>query len=218
MQQRNIIVPKTARYFVLGKPGNTVTTVWFVCHGYGQLASYFIQNFAHLQNENTLIIAPEGLHRFYWEKFSGRVVASWMTKEDREIDIQDYINYLDMVYEEVMQSLNKAPVKLMMLGFSQGTSTICRWIAAKKLPVHRLLLWAGSLPADIDFSHFKSFKIYFFAGDEDEFVKQEQLEETEKQLLSNGLSYEIIRYHGKHGIDVPTLSALMHRPEMKCSS
>lgn len=214
MQKRNIIVPKTARYFVLGEPGEHITTVWFVCHGYGQLASYFIRNFETIQTKNTLIIAPEGLHRFYWEQFSGRVVASWMTKEDREDDITDYVNYLDMVYDEVMQSFLKKNIKVVVLGFSQGTATVCRWIAAKRRTLHHLILWAGTLPPDIELSVFTGFKIYFVAGDTDEFIKKEQVEETEQLLASKKLSYRIIRYQGRHEIDKATLLKLINQSEI----
>jgi len=213
MYKKNITVPKTARYFVLGEPGEQITTVWFVCHGYGQLASYFIRNFEALQNAHTLVIAPEGLHRFYWERFSGRVVASWMTKEDREEDIIDYVNYLDLVYQQVMQSLNAPHVKVTVLGFSQGTSTVCRWIASGKASIHNLILWAGSLPQDMEFSGaiFNRLNTYFLVGDADEFIKEAQVKETEHLFLSKGMAVELIRYQGKHEIDENTLLAVSEK-------
>jgi hypothetical protein len=91
MVKKNIIVTKTARYFISGEPSESIEQVWFVCHGYAQLANYFIRNFEILNDGKNLIIAPEGLNRFYWKGFSDRVVASWMTKEDREDDIKDYL-------------------------------------------------------------------------------------------------------------------------------
>jgi predicted esterase len=212
MHKKNITVPKTARYFVIGEPGEHITSVWFVCHGYGQAANFFIKHFEVLANPTTLIIAPEGLHRFYWEKFSGRVVASWMTKEDREDDIKDYVNYMELVYQEVLESLSKE-VRIHVLGFSQGTSTVCRWIALTQPRLHDLVLWAGSLPPEIDFSAaiFNSFKIYFLAGDEDEFVKKEQVDEIQQFFLSKQQASEIIRYKGKHGIDEATLMQLAEK-------
>jgi predicted esterase len=213
MQQKKITIPKTARYFVLGEPTAAVTTVWFVCHGYGQLANYFIRNFEVLEAKHTLIVAPEGLHRFYWEKFSGRVVASWMTKEDREDDILDYVNYLDLVYAEVLASLKNKKVRIIVLGFSQGTATVCRWIATKKSPVDQLILWAGSLPADVhlEVEAVKNFKIYLVAGNADEFIKEEQIKEYEQLLIEKKLPVEIIRFQGRHEIHEPTLTALAIR-------
>lgn len=213
MQQKKITVPKTARYFILGDPTADITTVWFVCHGYGQLASYFLRNFEVLEAKNTLIIAPEGLHRFYWEKFSGRVVASWMTKEDREDDIIDYVNYLDLLYSEVLASLKNKKIKIVVLGFSQGTATVCRWIANKKSPVDRLILWAGSLPPDLQFAQetLKNLQTYFVAGDADEFIKEEQVKEYTQLLTEKKLLFEIIRFNGKHELHESTLKALADR-------
>ena len=209
MIKKNITVPKTARYFVQGKAGEQVKTVWFVCHGYGQAADYFLKNFKSLENEHSLIVAPEGLHRFYWEKFSGRVVASWMTKEDREDDINDYVLYLDKVYEEVMQGL-PADVNITALGFSQGTSTVCRWIANRKSIFHNLILWAGSLPPDVDLSAapFPQFKIQYVAGDMDVFMNEEQIIEVEQLLKSKNLDFELIRFSGKHELNEPVLLKL----------
>jgi predicted esterase len=213
MQQKKITVPKTARYFILGEPTQDITTVWFVCHGYGQLANHFIRNFETLKAKDTLIVAPEGLHRFYWEKFSGKVVASWMTTEAREDDIIDYVNYLDLLYQEVLASLKNKQLKIVVLGFSQGSATVCRWIANKKAHVDQLILWAGSLPKDlhVEGELAKTLKIYFVVGDADEFIKEEQVNEYRQLLAEKKRQFEIIRFQGRHEIHEATLTALAAR-------
>jgi hypothetical protein len=60
-----------------------------VTHGYGQLAKTFIRRFEPIMDAQTLVVAPEGLSRFYWGGFDGPVVASWMTREDRLDEIAD---------------------------------------------------------------------------------------------------------------------------------
>ena len=92
MIQKNITIPKTARYFVLGEASEQIEEIWFVIHGYGQLANYFIKKFEVLNNGKNLIVAPEALHRFYWKGFDGKVGASWMTNVERLEEIADYIN------------------------------------------------------------------------------------------------------------------------------
>src|SRR5438309_1661873 len=64
MQEHFFSTPRTARYFTLGSPQGA-TDVWFVCHGYGQLASRFLERFRALESERRCILAPEGLSRFY---------------------------------------------------------------------------------------------------------------------------------------------------------
>ena len=65
-------------------------TVWFVLHGYGQLAGEFIRFFADLATDDSLVVAPEAMNRFYLvnpESAPARdrpVGATWMTREDRE--------------------------------------------------------------------------------------------------------------------------------------
>src|SRR5690554_4646496 len=131
-------VSKTARYYTAGTLDKKTKTIWFVCHGYGQLAKYFIQNFKVLDNGENFIVAPEALSRFYLQGFSGRVGATWMTKEDRENDIKDYNAYLSTLYKKVMKDIPLENVKINILGFSQGVSTVCRWVVSEKIKFDKL--------------------------------------------------------------------------------
>ena len=90
---------KTFRYFTHGDPLKANQIV-YVLHGYGQLAEFFIRKFQHL-SDDYFIVAPEGMHRFYLSGSSGRVGASWMTKEERETDIQDNLNWLNALDTEL---------------------------------------------------------------------------------------------------------------------
>jgi len=209
MQQKNITVPKTARYFILGERSEQIEQVWIVCHGYAQLANYFLKNFEDLNDGKTLIIAPEGLHRFYWKGFSEKVVASWMTKEDRESDIADYVNYLNLVYKEVLSGLKNKNVKVNVLGFSQGTATVCRWLANNKVKADNLILWAGAFPDDTNFKTDKAvldkLKTFVVVGDADEFIDEAGVEKHSSLLKENNIKFELIRFKGKHEIDNATL-------------
>src|SRR5438132_416931 len=95
-----------AHYFKIGNM-ESAREVWFVIHGYGQLAKFFIRKFSVLEEHNICVIAPEGLSHFYLEDIAtrtasgnNRVGATWMTRENREADIQNYISYLNAVYEK----------------------------------------------------------------------------------------------------------------------
>ncbi len=212
MHQKNIIIPKTARYFILGDITDTIEQVWFVCHGYAQLANYFIKNFEVLNDGKTLIVAPEGLNRFYWKGFSDRVVASWMTKEDRECDIHDYVNFLNCVYDDVISSLKNKKVRVNVLGFSQGTATVCRWLANNKVKVDNLILWAGAFPEDMNFEAdkvvFDAMKIVAVIGNQDEFLTEEAIAMQLLFLNKHKISIDLIRFQGKHEINKEALIQL----------
>ncbi|MHC2990275.1 phospholipase/carboxylesterase, partial [Pontibacter sp. HJ8] len=151
MQENKLIVPRTARYYTLGTPSAHTRQLWIVCHGYGQLARYFLRHFAVLDDGATMVVAPEGLSRFYLDGFSGRVGATWMTKEDRLSEIDDQATYLNLLLQELLSQI-PADVRVTVLGFSQGGATVSRWLASGNVPVHRLILWAASFPEDIDFT------------------------------------------------------------------
>ena len=101
-----IQVQKTGRYFTVGDPIEA-THLIFALHGYSQLAFYFIRPFEALNPKKYFIVCPEGLHRFYRQGNNGNVGATWMTKEDRESDIADYVLYLDQVYKEITLFLSQ---------------------------------------------------------------------------------------------------------------
>ena len=89
MTEHKIKVETTAHYYSIGELNNNTSDIWIVCHGYGQLASFFIRKFQDLDAPNRFIIAPEGFNKFYLNGYSGRVGASWMTKENREDEIEE---------------------------------------------------------------------------------------------------------------------------------
>lgn len=74
-------------------------------------------------------MAPEALNRFYLEGFAGRVGATWMTKEERLQEIDDYVNYLNQLYKTILANTDTSEITVNILGFSQGVATVCRWIA-----------------------------------------------------------------------------------------
>ncbi len=194
-----------ARYFKLGEINQQTQWVWFVCHGYGQLAEYFLRKFKVLDNGEHCIIAPEGLSRFYMNGFQGRVGATWMTKEDRLVDISNYVNFLNSLYESELGELENPGFKISLLGFSQGTATICRWALAKSITFHRLILWAGLFPPDLNLdlgkTKFTDKEIWLIYGDQDQFLTPERLQTQKELALKLAVEPQQLVFGGGHEID-----------------
>jgi predicted esterase len=209
MIQKNIVVPKTARYFVLGEPSEQIEQIWFVCHGYGELAKYFIKKFEVLNDGKTLIVAPEALNRFYRQGFSGKVGASWITKEERDSEIADTTNYLNLVYEELVAALKNKKVKITILGFSQGTATVCRWVSDKKIHIDNLVLWAGFFTHDLNYEDNRELlnrlNTFIVMGKQDEFYSEETVLEQLKIPTEKNINHRFLYFDGKHEIDSKTL-------------
>ena len=94
-EAHHFTVPRTARYWTAGPPPTEALGTLYVLHGYGQLAQFFVRKFQAAADSGWHVVAPEGGHRFYLKGTSGRVGASWMTREDRLSDIDDYVAFLD---------------------------------------------------------------------------------------------------------------------------
>lgn len=201
MQERRITVSRSARYFTIGRPERDL---WFVLHGYGQLAARFLRHFEPLDDGTRLIVAPEGLSRFYLgEDSARRVGATWMTKEDRVAEIEDYVRYLDAVYEECVRSLDRAQIKVTLLGFSQGSATACRWFTMGKSRIDRLVVWGGEVPPDVELP--PSVRLSLVYGSRDEYFTPKIVTATEARLRAHDVPYTLVPFDGGHEIDAGIL-------------
>lgn len=206
------------RYFKLGEINAQTKAVWFVLHGYGQLAQYFLPKFKSLAAHNICVIAPEGLSHYYMEDAvsrsksgSTRVGASWMTKENRLTDIENYLTYLNSVFiKEVGQNTD---LDVTILGFSQGAATASRWALSNSIHFRRLILWAGILPNDMDFEKgkqlLKTKDVKVVYGKNDPFLNESRFGEMKTLADKLEINPEQIVFEGTHEIHEPTLLSLL---------
>ena len=209
-QTHHIPVTRTARFVSLGDRNANIKEVWFVLHGYGQLAEDFIKDFEALQDPERFIVAPEGLSRFYMQR-GKKVGACWMTRECRENEISDYLAYLNQVALFVYDMLGRR-VPTTVLGFSQGATTASRWVTLGRLPASRLILWAGDIARDLDVSSFRMslnrLNPLFVVGSKDEFITPERLQEEQAWMDEHKIEYELITFDGGHVIDSNVLRTI----------
>jgi predicted esterase len=212
--ERHISVARTARYQQLGEASPATRQLWVVLHGYGQLAEYFIRHFRPLHAADpagTVIVAPEGLSRFYLHGTDGRIGASWMTRADRLREIADQSSYLTQLLASLLAAC-PATTRVTVLGFSQGTATASRWLAtyAGHWRPQRLILWAGDFPADIApqlaWQAVQGLPVALVSGDQDAYVSPDKLEEQADALRQHGARVTTHSFSGGHTLD----AALLH--------
>jgi predicted esterase len=204
------------RYYTEGEK-NSARQIWFVLHGYGQLAKYFIRKFLPLLQTSVYVVAPEALSTFYLEEVSmrisskdSRVGASWMTRENREYDMRNYISFLNSVYEKEIKSTN---IPVTVLGFSQGAATASRWVLDGKINFEKLILWAGIFPPDIDFNTGKNIlqnkEIIVVYGTEDPFLTDTRIKELTELAEKLSIHPRIVKFEGTHDIEAKTLLQML---------
>jgi len=212
-------VQRTARYYTLGGSTGAPRAIWFVIHGYGQLAGEFIRYFSDIAADDVLVVAPEAMNRYYLvspDKAPARdrpVGATWMTREDRESEIADYVEYLDTLFTEVAGEAANSGARVNVIGFSQGTATATRWATHGRAMLHRLVLWGGLIPPDTDLTHghsaLRHTQLTLVLGTRDHYVNETMLAAEQARLDKARITYDVIRFDGGHVIDRRVLSQLL---------
>ncbi|MBL7952675.1 MAG: hypothetical protein JNM62_13265 [Flavobacteriales bacterium] len=201
MEERHIRVQRTARYHTLGDP-RTARSLWIVVHGYGQLARFFLNAFEE-QADTNFITAPEGLSRYYTDATHQRVGATWMTREDRENEIQDHVDYLDALYASLR--LETGDIPLRVFGFSQGVATVSRWLVHRGPNAVQAVLWGGSLPPELTVEQLKrgfhSRTVDLVHGALDQLVPEATFRSNSERLQRAGVVVRPHLFPGGHNLD-----------------
>ena len=221
MDSFHLTTPRTARCFTLGEPGPDVTDLWIACHGYGQSAEAFLHEFEVIAQPRRLIVAPEALSRFYMaapgapHRKDTPVGGAWMTREDRDAEISDYVTYLDALLKLLRQQVSP-DARVRALGFSQGMPTIYRWLALGAEPVDESILWAGELPRDTDDAAVKTklgeAPVSLIAGTNDRYISPAMFHAFTTRLQRAGLKVHPRTFDGGHRLDRETLTRLATNP------
>jgi predicted esterase len=218
MRLETFVTPRTARLALLGPESAEVRELWYVLHGYGELAATFIANFGVIDDGTRLIVAPEALSRHYWGRIEDRIGrevpigGSWMTKEARDHEIHDYLTYLDGLHAHITARLRGATPQVTVLGFSQGGATSSRWVASGSVPVARHVLWGSAMPPELDLetpdTPMRRAEQILVVGTRDQFATPKVVARENGRLDAAGFPYRFVQFDGGHRLDDDTLRAI----------
>jgi len=218
VHERHLVVTRNARFAVVGEEVARPAEVWFVLHGYGQLAGRFLRAFEPLADGSRRLYAPEALNRYYVEERGGahgpdsKVGATWMTREDRLTEIADYVRYLDTLYRHVFAELEREATRVVVLGFSQGAATAARWAALGAARLDQLVLWGSGAPPDLDWGTPSQGRavppVSLVYGREDAWFDERAALLEAERLRSHGLAPTLLGFEGGHVIEADALCEL----------
>jgi predicted esterase len=211
----HLAVTRTARYLTQGE-FEGAEEVWFLLHGYSMMASVFLKWFLPAVRPGRLLVAPEALSRAYFEEGGGRRVgASWMTREDREVEIEDYVRYLDLLAHRILAAVPEPP-RVQVHAFSQGTATACRWVSFGGLRPERLVLWGGGVPPDLPLDRYgptlTRSGLVIAIGNRDKYISQADVDREQVRLAAAGLTPTVHRFDGGHRVDAALLRTFSEEP------
>ncbi|MBZ9627613.1 esterase [Psychroflexus sp. CAK57W] len=205
--KKQVSYQSTNTYSILNSLTEDTQNIWIACHGIGYLSKFFISYFEDLDPKLNYIIAPQAPSKYYQTKAYKYVGASWLTKENRELETENVLNYLDALLE--MQEL-PTDKKIILFGFSQGVSVVTRWMAQRKIQCDHLVIHSGSIPYEFDsssFAYLPDLKTSIIYGTQDEYLTEERIQsqlELAKTIFPN--PPEILKFKGKH---------VMHKASLK---
>lgn len=121
-------------------------------HGYAETAETMMTNLRALarpaartrESDDWCLVSVQALHRFYTRQ--QEVAASWMTRQDRELEIENNTAYVWSVIRAVERD-QRGRRPLVFVGFSQGVAMAYRAAAAGASD--GLILLAGDVPPDV---------------------------------------------------------------------
>jgi predicted esterase len=184
------------RYLLDGRGAGKPMLVGF--HGYGESAEMELNRLRSVSgSDRWIVLVIQGLHRFYRRR-SDEVVASWMTRQDRELAIQDNCSYVAKVVDTVTKQCD-ATGPLVLSGFSQGVAMAFRAAATLGKRVRGVIALGGDVPPEIEPAVLSRIPaVLIGSGNKDEWYTAEKVASDERRLRSAGVNLQVCSFDGGH--------------------
>jgi predicted esterase len=116
-------------------------------HGYAETAEIQMNRLEAIPGADAwTLLSVQGLHRFYRGR-SQEVVASWMTREDRETAIADNLTYVDAAIAASRITQSGGPI--VYAGFSQGVAMAFRAAVLGSRACAGVIAVCGDVPPEL---------------------------------------------------------------------
>jgi predicted esterase len=196
-EEREIAALVHGRYLldVPPDPGGFPLLVGF--HGYGENAERHLEELRRLPGASRWVLcAVQALHPFY--NRSNEVIASWMTRLQRDRAILDNLRYASSVVAEVRREIPVSE-RLAYLGFSQGAAMAYRAAAGSGHACHGLVVLGGDFPPELGeraLAHFPP--VLLGRGRSEEWYDAAKMEHDVELLRGKGVDVRPCVFEGGH--------------------
>lgn len=165
-------------------------------HGYMENAALHLQRLDDIPGASAwTLVSIQGLHRFYRGR-SKEVVASWMTREDRELAVADNLAYVAAAFDAVPHD-NSA--RIVYLGFSQGVAMAFRAGVRGAQPGAAVIAVGGDVPPELLEDRALTFpRVLLARGERDEWYTQAKFDADLAALTARDVAVKAVTYDGAH--------------------
>ncbi len=191
------------RAYVLVDAPETPRCVILGFHGYAERPAHCLEGLRKAELDSALLVAPMGQHQFYNRE--GKVVASWMTKFNREHQVAQILEFARSTLDQIAQQHGELP--LYVFGFSQGASTAYRVAALSGRPVRHVFSLSGDLPPEVveGLPDFPPVAVCILRGDADNVASAEAMQADRARLQAAGWPGEYREFEGGHGYETAAM-------------
>jgi predicted esterase len=198
VEARQIATRIHGHYLVASPPGPGPRPLLVGFHGYGETAEDHLDELRRLPGaEGWRICAVQGLAAFYRAK-TGEVVASWMTRFNRELAIADNLAYAAAVVEEI-EGRWPAGGPRVYAGFSQGVAMAYRAATRSRRPAGVVLALGGDLPPELTAGDLGALdRVLIGRGADDVWYDAAKMDADLGRLRAAGVAAESLVFGGGH--------------------
>lgn len=172
-------------------------------HGYGQSGEDMMADLRLIPGaEGWTRVSIQALNRFY-TRGDSRVVASWMTREDREQAIADNIAYVNsaITHASTRAQQHASTPALVFVGFSQGVAMAYRAALSGARPATGVIALAGDIPPELktDAATAQPWpKVLIGVGHLEQWYSADKVAGDQEFLTRRGVEHSIVKFKGGH--------------------
>jgi predicted esterase len=196
--ERSVITSTHGRYLVVPPVSTDPSPILVGFHGYAESADTQLSRLRAMEgSERWLVVSIQGLHRFY-QRRTEEIVASWMTRQDRELAIGDNLAYVSSVLEAISAAWPTRP-SIVYAGFSQGVAMAFRAAVNSKAQRIAVVAIGGDIPPEIEPSGLARLSSTLLCrGSSEEWYTAEKLAQDARRLRESGVAVTALELQGGH--------------------
>jgi predicted esterase len=201
--EKSITTGTHGRYLVIPPAAGGPAPLLVGFHGYGEDCEQQLERLRAMpESARWVVVSVQALSRFY-ERRTNRVVACWMTRQDRELAIADNAAYVRSCMNAVAAEHPGVVRKAVFAGFSQGVAMAFRaaahatqWDGGWETAA---IAVGGDIPPELTTEALGRMSGALIArGGEDEWYGKERFEADERKLRESAVKVRALAFHGGH--------------------
>jgi predicted esterase len=215
MMERTLATTTHGRYLTIPTVTAGPAPLLVGFHGYGEDAETQLERLRAMPGgDQSLCVSIEGLHQFY-ERRTDRVVASWMTRQNRDLAIADNLTWVAKCLDAVRAEWSALP-EIVFAGFSQGVAMAFRAAANASDCAVSVIAVGGDIPPELKPEALGRIRaVLLIRGADDAWYTKEQLAKDQRRLADCSIAVHAIEVAGGHewSAEVTAAAAAFLKPD-----